>query len=529
MAKLKHYCTRQWIDSNGVEKECGMLLEIVESSKIGDDVLLTYRCGHMAIEPKGLNAKTAQSSEWRKSSIDGSKTLWDYQVEGVQKGIDSNYNLLIADQMALGKTPQALMIFASAYEKLSPALIVVRSSTTWQWTAQYKTWCDNLPLGVFVIQGTKTFIPPTFNAYIISMDSLGREGMIDKLLPFGFKLLIIDECHSFKDPSSKRTQALVKLIECGEIKHKILLSGTPIKNRADEYFVPLNLLAPEKFSSQAQFRYRWLEQDDKNKWGRIKDYKVQEFREAIAPHVIRRERNEVLKDLPPFKRTYTEVVIENEALKKLYNSELERLEEKLGKKMTFLDLQENLMTLRRITGLSKAQWAVDYVEQFLEETENEKIAIGIHHHGVRDLLRAQFNNKPFGKDVLYLGGEDNAERKYRIVNEFAKPERRVLVIGMLAGGVGLDGLQVCNNIVTLERQWSAADEEQFEDRFNRPGQLLPVTAEYPLAKGTVDVFFNGLVEMKREIFGNTVGNNWSLTSDNGSLRELAEWAVSHRI
>ena len=38
----------------------------------------------------------------------------------------------------------------------------------------------------------------------------------------------------------------------------IMLSGTAIKNRAEEYFVPLNIVAPERFPSLERFRCDWL-------------------------------------------------------------------------------------------------------------------------------------------------------------------------------------------------------------------------------------------------------------------------------
>jgi SNF2 family DNA or RNA helicase len=54
--------------------------------------------------------------------------------------------------------------------------------------------------------------------YIFSMDILSLRGtyksgdlMADKLLEFGFKFVIADEEHSFKNTDSNRTEALVKI------------------------------------------------------------------------------------------------------------------------------------------------------------------------------------------------------------------------------------------------------------------------------------------------------------------------------
>jgi SNF2 family DNA or RNA helicase len=95
-----------------------------------------------------------------------------------------------------------------------------------------------------------------------------------------------------------------------------------------------------------------------------------------------------------------------------------------------------------------------------------------------------------------------------------------LIINELAGGVGLN-LQCCANALVLERQWNAADEEQFESRFHRDGQTYPVQATYMMATGTIDEWFDEMVEEKQKIFGATVSHNFVLTSDEGTLKTLA--------
>ena len=184
------------------------------------------------------------------------------------------------------------------------------------------------------------------------------------------------------------------------------------------------------------------------------------------------------------------------------------------------------MTLRRITGMAKVSFATEYVDVFLDTTEGEKIAIGVHHEAVRDNLYYAFKERGF--NPLKLSGEDTAERKEWVRKEFCeRPERRVLIVNILAGGVGLN-LQACNNVLVLERQWNAADEEQFEGRFNRQGQKLPVLAEYMLAEGTIDEYFSAMVEKKRMICGETL-DGWDFTSDKNALRDLVEQTVAKKL
>lgn len=522
------------------------------------------------------------------------KCARQYQQEGIEFIINSGFNCVIADQMRLGKTPQSLLALKNHYGDRTPCLILVRSANLWQWIREYKVWTDTLPLGIYPIIGSKGFIAPGFSTYIMSMDTFSKEGVAGKLLDFGFQLVIIDEAHSFKNTESKRTQALIQFIqkistkeikkiiplhcimcdhdwteetsiklelrhpigtgknyhntkcpECGsttaQVTEKselmkqqercgiVMLTGTPIKNRADEYFVPLNLLAPHKFTSLEHYRRNWLVQDAKNKWSRVNPYRLESFKKELAPYVLRREKEDVYSDLPELNRMFTVITIEDERLKQAYNRIIDKLEVQMDAKenFNFFDSLSELMMLRQICGMAKVKWTADYTEAMLIDSDNSRLAIGIHHHSVRDALAYELSNL----GCLKLSGEDSAERKDAIMRKFEHSPERVLVINMLAGGVGMD-FHYCNNVLILERQWSSADEEQFEFRFYNPDKSIksaPTNVEYIIAKGTIDEFFYDLVEEKRAIFGETIANNWSLQDDPDSFKELLRRTVSARL
>lgn len=534
--RLKRYC-EAITTVKGVSLTCNKHLILTHKHELTDGTLLFYKCGHFFYKPH-LN----KIATFDVKSCDGKLELFPYQVEGVQFLLDNDGNGLIGDQMGLGKTMQALMTL-KANKSYIPCLIPVKNSTLYQWADAIKTWYSNLPLSVWIIRNGKDFIPPGFDIYLISMDTLSKfvtwkikkGNRIIELDPprinsmikdINFKCVVADEVHSFKNTDSNRTQALVELVSQLNIEHKIFLSGTPIKNRADEYFIPLNLLDPESFPSLKAFQNRWLVKDDKGKYSRVSPYYYDAFKDKISEYVIRRERNEVLKDLPPFRRTHTALQLEDGDLIEQYNKECEKLQQISDAKshLTWFDVQEKLMVLRRIVGVAKARYADTLVEEFLNETDDEKMCIGIHHTSVRDLLFHKL--RPFAP--ITLSGEDSAEMKYEKLKEFQKPHRRIMIVNMLAGGVGLN-IQFCNNALIVERQWSSADEEQFEDRFNRPGQILPVTAEYLVLKGTIDEYFHDLVQKKRFIFGETIANSWDITNDSNSLREMIEWTISNKV
>jgi len=310
----------------------------------------------------------------------------------------------------------------------------------------------------------------------------------------------------------------------------ILLTGTAIKNRAEEYFVPLNLVNPEKFSSLEQFRRTWLEQDTRGRWVRVKNYMMDSFKETIKPYVLRREKEDVYKDLPPLNRTFTVIEPDKGIYAKIYNDMLDKMDAKLVEKAnpTYWDFADDLMELRRICGLMKLSWLADYLEVSLLDSENQRFAVGIHHKAVRDVL---YNKLGGHENCLKLSGEDSAWQKDQIMRGFESSKQRVLIINMLAGGVGMD-FHYCNNVLILERQWSSADEEQFEFRFYNPDLSIKsesTNIEYIIAKGTQDEWWHDMVETKRQIFGETIATHWNIQTDSVSFKELIERTVGSKL
>lgn len=457
-------------------------------------------------------------------SIDKKKSAWDFQRDGIEFAARTGWRCLIADDMALGKTVQAALCVKNA--KQYPVLIAVKQSTTYNWLREMSEWTTDDFLDIQVISGGKRIIPCS-QIYIISMDLMGRKGMVEKLLPLGFKMIIADESHSFKEPGAARTKALIRLCKEGNIQHRIFLSGTPIKNRADEYFTVLNLIDPINFPSLANFSVRWLDADGK----RIRPYLLDQFHNVISKYVIRRRKSEVLRDLPDKVISPIFYEIEDEYMKASYNAELDLLSNYVRdcqnpysptKKGSLLGW---LASIRAITGRAKSPRILEMVQQFLDEVEDEKLAIGIHHKDVRDYLKLTLETK--GINALTLSGEDSASEKDRIVRHFARPENRVLIVNMIAGGIGLN-LQMCSTTYLAERPWSYADEMQYIDRYHRPGQKNTVNADIIIAKGTIDEWFHELIEEKKQIFGSIVdGGNFEFTS--GDMQKLVEKTLSHRL
>lgn len=419
-----------------------------------------------------------------------------------------------------------------------------------------------------------------------------QESIRTKLQKLPFKLVIADEAHSFKNSDSNRSQALVKFMQfmnigeslhdvkftctkCGhewteEAKEKfdkrighqvlyksstcakcgqymyiqsqarevtkedkpcglVLLTGTPILNRADEYFIPLNLVNPEKFPSQERFRREWLEQNHKGTWSRIKSYKLDSFKREVSKYLLRREKEDVYTDLPAINRIFTLIEPDKTAVKERYNSILDKLELDLANKInpTYWDMKEHLSELRALCGIMKVPYATDFLEACALDTAS-KYAIGIHHVPVRDTLFTMLGGS---MNCYKLSGEDSSDRKDFIMRDWESSNKQFLIINMLAGGVGMD-FHYCDNVLILERQWNSEIEAQFEFRFYNPDKSIKqnsTTIEYIIARGTIDEIFYDMIEGKRKDVGESMYNHFDPEKDVDSFRQLVERTIATRL
>ena len=80
--------------------------------------------------------------------------MYPFQVEGVKFALSRNGRCLLADQMGVGKTIQALAIGA-AYLHEGPLLIIAPASLRLTWARECERWIPELrPKNLHAINGT---------------------------------------------------------------------------------------------------------------------------------------------------------------------------------------------------------------------------------------------------------------------------------------------------------------------------------------------------------------------------------------
>jgi len=495
---------------------------------IGDKTVLSLKCGHL-MQKEQLKSSCPEDI----LSLDNKK-LFPFQCEGVRFVERSGGRCLIGDEMGLGKTVQALAALLMHKDEMTPFLWFGKSSLKYQYQHEIMRWMGEDYFAQVVNSGKERLLPGCIG-YIVSYDLLrrlkGDYSLAEQAQKLSIKTLILDECQQIKNSSSQRTvhaRALSRVIP-----NTIALSGTPIKNNAAEFFPILNILKPELFSNESRFITNWCDSYF-NGYG----YKTgglaypKQFHERTKSFIIRREREEVMPDLPKIQRSFQfhelSSIVEKayldtfRAFRDEYNQSESHSFEESGNILAYLS------RMRHLVGLSKVDPCIDFCMEFLGSTER-KLTIFVHHKDVGEILSQKLTAvlSELGLSApLSLTAELDSQQRFDMVESFrSDPKKRIMIASTLASGEGLN-LQFCSDCILLERQWNPANEEQAEGRFPRPGSTASsISATYLLAVGTVDEFFSEIVERKREIVANTLNPNESDAPqwDQSSLmKELAE-------
>jgi len=504
--------------------KCGKPCVVQNEMEFAHATAVFLRCGHhLYVEREEVTVDTLD--EIAQFCNTKGQHLYKFQQDAVRFGIDANFRALLALEMRLGKTPITCCLLKLYKAKLCPALIVCKANLTIQWWKQLYDWSGYM--SQLLEGGRSQPFPEHFDTMIVSMDTLRTVKWLDDL---PVKSVIIDEVQHFKNTDAARTMSLLRV--CKGKDHILQLSGTPIKNHAGEFFTCLNLLDPLTFRVKAAFYDQWVNtyyDGYKMRTGGLRREK--EFHEITKKYILRMTREQVMPDMPKISRTFQFVELgkdEDKALKKEFDNYLELYndddpENKLSHSQ---QLSESIGRMRQIVAYSKIDPTVDYITDFIESTNGEakKIIVFTHHIAPTDLLESKLNEKLKEMGLLpaarIKGGMSAAESEKQEAFIRSHRDCRVLIASTLAAGEGKT-FDFCSNLVMMERQWNPANEEQAESRpisVNNP--VSYVDANYMIAYNTVDDILTQLVEEKREVVAQAMGDKVIAWKEADVMQEL---------
>lgn len=437
--------------------------------------------------------------------------LMPFQREGVE-WLGQHPRAILADDMGLGKTVQALasIVGADAF----PCLFITQATLRRTMEAQVTKWT-----------GMKSYVMESGNrgASIRAQISLPRPFFIthyegvrsewEALRKIEWKSIIVDEATNIKNRGAQRTKAVKKLTA----PRITLLSGTPLLNSPIDLWSLMNYLDPAKYSSYWAFEKRYAILGG-YLGKQVVGYKnVPELKVHVQSRMMRRRKDEVLKDLPP--KTYADVLLDLPTWqRKIYNQAHDELMVEISQNKT-LTVATALAKMTRLKQICVSpQWTlgvehakdlpvkVEALNGILDERGTQKTIIWTMYATVAVNLAKYLQETRKGLKVFLLTGATDMDKRGSQEAEFqALPETQPAVwIGTItAGGMGLT-LTAADTVVFMDKDWRPKINEQAEDRAHRIGQKGNVQVISLLARDTVEEHIERILDRKRALFDDII-------------------------
>lgn len=242
----------------------------------------------------------------------------------------------------------------------------------------------------------------------------------------------------------------------------------------------------------------------------------------IKPFILRRTKNEVLKDLPPKqeKTIFLELTKKQQTfydkLAKAVKADIQKeIQMNWLKKSTFKIL-EYLTKLRLAClnpNLVSSSWPnestkLDYLEEKLEELLSSNHSILIFSQFTKFLSQVKDILDKNNIEYFYLDGATNKKKRAEYVEKFQNKEKQVFLISLKAWWTWLN-LTQADYVIHLDPWWNPAVENQATDRAHRIWQKNPVIVQKLIWKWTIEEKILLLQEKKKKLIDDLFSWNFS--------------------
>ena len=423
--------------------------------------------------------------------------LRDYQEIGVKwlyNIYKCGFGCILADEMGLGKSIQIIYFIKKLLEEDSDSkfLIVVPTSLVYNWENEFRKFAPKLNFQVF--SGLKSkrhehLDNDNPNIYITSYGLLREDGEIYKNI--NFKVCIIDEAQNIKNPSAGITKVVKKInSEC-----RIALTGTPIENSTIELWSIFDFIMPGFLASEQAFHRKYSIKDFDEDTNNLLNL----LNKQISPFILRRKKQDVLKDLPD--KIENNIYIDlSDKQKKLYAAEVARVRKEMDEIISTEGIEKaRFMILQLLTKLrqmcidprlvfedykeesSKIENLIKVVKELIDN--GHKILLFSTFKTAIDLVKKEFKNNKISSYVI--DGSVPSKKRMELVDKFNSDNTNCFLITLKAGGTGLN-LTSADVVIHLDIWWNPQAENQATDRAHRIGQKNKVEVIKLISTGTIE-------------------------------------------
>lgn len=445
------------------------------------------------------------------NSIDTVGDLREYQRQAITFAYGAGERWVYADAAGTGKTPTTA-VWMTLVESEAPHLVVAPDAVCQQWVETIPNWTDLEPVdlrGTPEVRSKARQRLHKGSVGVLSYDLLRRDQEALAKQPWG--AVAFDEAHRLKGRTNQTGTAAGRL----HSKALVSITGTPLLNTAHELWMLLHLARPKAYTSFWRWARTHFYVEMTTHHGKL-DRPVPDIiglkpghdeiiRDEAAGIMLWRDIDDLLPGLPPV-TTHIVPVTLGEHERKLYDSIAKRGWGRHGDDViTTKNTVARMTRLRQITsdwngvlsatqlgGMAAGAKVTACIEMI--EGSTAQVVVLVSHKITARLIA---NRLPH--TVTYTGDETKRERS-NAVARFASGGAQVIVGTIAALGEGVDGLQVANRMVRLDRDWTPARNDQVVGRVRRSGQLADrIDVVDVVAEDTVDQTVAEALRDKRSV------------------------------
>jgi SNF2 family DNA or RNA helicase len=439
---------------------------------------------------------------------------YPHQIDGIRE-LAGRRSFLLADDMGLGKSLQALTVFGiDVVRGWAKSCLVVAPVTL------KGNWADEIDkftrFPYIVLEGTPTQRQRQLLEFagingpkilIVNYEQvISHQDFLDSM---AFDVAIFDEAHYLKNPKAKRTQACLSVYS----RRSFMLTGTPMLNHVDELWSILHRIDPQAFPRYWSFVGRYAV------FGGYKDKQIvgvkneKELTERLQNVMLRRLKKDVLDlpevqiierriDLTKEQRKLYDEVINELRLPRVDQAEPDDIENALTK---FLRLKQICGTTFAFSGVDNSSKLEQAISDDLELLENgERVVVFTQFRDVQECYVRRMSG--FDYPIWQLNGDTKKADRQPTVKEWSLSKTPGVIVCMLqVAGVGLN-MTAARHGSFLDKLFVPGLNRQAIDRLHRIGQdkSQPVQIREYICRNTIENRVNQILQVKSKLFGEIV-------------------------
>jgi SNF2 family DNA or RNA helicase len=427
---------------------------------------------------------------------------YPYQLKGIAF-LMPRHAALLADEMGLGKTMQAIIALRLMFHAgmIRRALVVCPKPLVVNWTRELRTWAEDVPFEVVggdLAARRASWFASKCPLKLVNYELLTRDAELVANEKVKFDVVVLDEAQRIKNKESKTSEAVRSLNR----ERSWAMTGTPIENRMDDLVNIFSFLDKDRIPPETPAKL---------------------LPQLTGDCILRRIKEDVATDIPPkvVRDAYLELTPAQRAAYERAEKEGVVQLNALGDTVTVQHVFELVMRLKQICNFDPATGQSAKLEQMsadlAEVAASGRKAI-VFSQWVQPLEMIAQALQEFGP-LLFHGKVPPRERQ-SVLDEFKQnPHKHLILMSYGTGSVGLN-LQFTNYVFLFDRWWNPAVEDQAINRAHRLGQKEPVFVTRFICQSTIEGRIAEVLERKRQLFNELIGQNGQPASLGLSEQEL---------